>query len=1091
MARLHAALLFVAVVASAGETPRLVPQVGHAGDVLAVAWSQDGAFFVTGSEDGTAKIWDARSLKLSRTLAAHPGGVWDVALSPDGRTVYTCGADEKLRAWDVPSGEERRVLDAPLVAVVDCSRDGRRLATGHGHGWVAIYDAATGAIERTIHAHEDGLWTFALSPDGGRLLTGAQDGTIRLWDTATKEMVRELERSDREIAAVAFSLDGTRIATGGFDRKARLWDAATGALLATFDARNFVLGLAFFPDGQRLATASLGSAIGGANTIKLWDLADQTLLREFQRIGGRASSVAISPDGRRLLSGNAGNAGMFIPPLMRSVVWDAEAGREIARLEGQARIVRRFGVDPAAPRIVLALDDKTIRLWDAATGQGTLFLRAPQAEFTSVAFGPGGATLATGDSSGLIQVWEGAGGTEQARLERHDGSVSALVFSPDGTRLVSAGWDKTVRLWDLASRREVRRLLEYTGETGFSYSACLAWSRDGTRLLVGKWDDTLLLVDAATGATIRALEGHTAAVAEAAFSPDGTLAASASNDGTARVWDLAQGTLRHTLQGSPTALGSLAFSPDGRTLVTGGWRGEVLVWSSDSGELVQRLTPHLDSVVGVGASPNGRLLFTASSDRTVAIHDATSGTLIATLVCSPQEMMAALPDGRYMAPRGALAAVAFGLSGRAHPFEPFDLYFHRPDLVLERIGEAAPELLDAYRAAHRARLRRMGVREAAPPDPSAMPEVRILGAPPPTTAEATLAIEATASDPTRPLASLVVEVNGVPGAVDLRREPARSWKGTIPVELSSGSNRIRIVARNDKGVESFPDAIEVVREGEARLPDLYLVAVGVSRTRDERFRLAYAAKDATDLAAHFRGRTASFRAVHETLLLDGNATREAILACRETLARAGVDDQVVVFFAGHGLLVDRADYWFATVDLDFARPALRGLKYEEMEGLFDVSKARRKLLLLDTCHSGEVDPGETPPPPSRSCPEGEVRARAFRGLDLPAQAPLGLAATRDLLGELFADLRRGSGTVVIAAAGGAEFALESSRFSNGVFTYAVLSGLRGARADSDRDGKVAVSELRDHVLAEVRLLTGGRQSPTSRRENLEFDWPVD
>jgi uncharacterized caspase-like protein len=95
-----------------------------------------------------------------------------------------------------------------------------------------------------------------------------------------------------------------------------------------------------------------------------------------------------------------------------------------------------------------------------------------------------------------------------------------------------------------------------------------------------------------------------------------------------------------------------------------------------------------------------------------------------------------------------------------------------------------------------------------------------------------------------------------------------------------------------------------------------------------------------------------------------------------------------------------------------------------------------------------------------------------------------------LLQAMFADLRRGTGTVVIASAAGSEFAVESAAWNNGVFTHAVMRGLKG-EADRDGDGRVLVSELRDFVEHEVQQLTAGRQSPTARRENLVIDFTFD
>ena len=95
-----------------------------------------------------------------------------------------------------------------------------------------------------------------------------------------------------------------------------------------------------------------------------------------------------------------------------------------------------------------------------------------------------------------------------------------------------------------------------------------------------------------------------------------------------------------------------------------------------------------------------------------------------------------------------------------------------------------------------------------------------------------------------------------------------------------------------------------------------------------------------------------------------------------------------------------------------------------------------------------------------------------------------------LLQELFTDLRRGTGAHVIAAAAGREFAYEQDTLKNGVLTYCVLEALRRRKPDNNREGGVRVTELRDYVTERVQQLTGGLQTPTSRRENVEFDFPV-
>lgn len=274
--------------------------------------------------------------------------------------------------------------------------------------------------------------------------------------------------------------------------------------------------------------------------------------------------------------------------------------------------------------------------------------------------------------------------------------------------------------------------------------------------------------------------------------------------------------------------------------------------------------------------------------------------------------------------------------------------------------------------------------------------------------------------------------------------------------------------------------------------------------------LRYAAKDAADVAAELEARVPAPPSgtaakdcpqVHALRLLDADATREKILAAKAFLARSGPDDLVVVFLAGHGLLDAKHDYFFATHDIDAANPAARGVGYEELETLLDGLPARRKLLLMDTCHSGELDKEDAvvaaagaPPPPREA---GGVGGRGFGDKLAASRVTVkGLAATTafEQLKEVFADVSRGSGAQVITSASGADLAYESSELKNGFFTLALLEGLRkGATGEPGGPSRPrwSVSKLRDYVTSRVRELSKGRQTPTARSETIEFDFDVD
>jgi uncharacterized caspase-like protein len=224
----------------------------------------------------------------------------------------------------------------------------------------------------------------------------------------------------------------------------------------------------------------------------------------------------------------------------------------------------------------------------------------------------------------------------------------------------------------------------------------------------------------------------------------------------------------------------------------------------------------------------------------------------------------------------------------------------------------------------------------------------------------------------------------------------------------------------------------------------------------------------------------------ETRVLE-NATREQVLGAHDFLLTSNPVDHVLVLLAGHGVLLG-ADFAFLPADTIADDLAARAIRYEDIEGLIDDIPARRRLVLLDTCHSGEEEGlgAETSGSP---LPAGIARGRSFRPRDLAPesetspdkirQRPPTLISLRDT----FADLRQESGAFIIAAAGSAEYALERDDLRNGVFTASVIQALRA-------DDSPTVTRLADEVSRRVLELTGGRQQPMIRRENLADDYHV-
>ena len=462
------------------------------------------------------------------------------------------------------------------------------------------------------------------------------------------------------------------------------------------------------------------------------------------------------------------------------------------------------------------------------------------------------------------------------------------------------------------------------------------------------------------------------------------------------------------------------------------------------------------------------------------------------------------PEGYYTASKGAAKAIGFRIDGQNYPFDQFDLKLNRPDIVLERLGYADLKTIAAYRALYLKRLKQAGVSEDQLSPDFHTPLLRVdQKALPTTTRVGTVTMNLRALDDRQKLDQIVVTVNGVPSkGVELTDKKLGEWAGALSMELSPGRNRIQVWAVNDQKAESRKQTFEVFFDDKIFRPDLYVLTIGVGKPTDTTIpSLLYASKDASDIGSAFAANKAHWRNVKVLSLLDAKASRDNIRkVLGEFLAPSRIGDTVVVYFAGHGVVTD--DYYFVCHDTQKAKLEQTGLPFGDIDNILAKAPARRRLLLLDTCQSGEPDKealgtGSAPKPIQVAGKVG-VRARALDPILADPNSALGFSRSLEWMRDLFANLERGSGATVIGASAWQEFAFEdeSKGYKNGLFAYALISGLRKnvvdkhASADTNKDGAVSVSELRSWIEKVVLKESGGSQRPTTRQENIDDDFSV-
>jgi WD40 repeat protein len=271
---------------------------------------------------------------------------------------------------------------------------------------VKVCDAQTG---QELLSLKGGSGRAAFSPDGKRLASAAEDKTVKVWDAQTGQELLTCKGHTDQVGSVAFSPDGKRLASGTAQGgEIKVWDAQTGQELFSLKNSGERSLVAFSPDGKRLACVAEGDIQQGTivpGEVRIWDAqsGQELLTWKVNHAAGTSASLAFSPDGKRLATSS--QPPNVVGPMGSGEVkvWDVQTGRELLTLQGHPAQISSVAFSPDGKRLASAASG-TVKVWDAQRGQEVLNLKVG-GRTNRLAFSPDGHWLA-GDPGGTVTIWD-------------------------------------------------------------------------------------------------------------------------------------------------------------------------------------------------------------------------------------------------------------------------------------------------------------------------------------------------------------------------------------------------------------------------------------------------------------------------------------------------------------------------------------------------------------------------------------------------------------------------------------------------------------------------------------------------------------
>jgi len=1081
-------------LATQGQGLEAVIQKGHTYDIETFTFSPDSLYVVTASNDKTAKLWDYKTGRELKTFY-HDFNVGIVEVSPDSKQLMTLSEDyttdnQWISIWELETGA--------LLYKYNNREGVHRLAFGPGYLVIAGYshikilDTKTKAeinkieisnSDESLQLSKDGKWAALIST-----LTGSFDTKIEIYNIPQLKLTYSILTDKRKgkslIKFDPFSKYLYLISRVGPFKKI---DFANGKVTLTYEKELrdpqdiYQFNVAeVSPDGKNIF---VGCRDGKGFGVKMWEIESGKDLVNLNIILEKAvNHITYTPEGNQF-------------------IYTTTDSSKLQIIDFKNKYVRSIGG-------LLTDKDEGVQFFGNAYGINGLFLFMDYKN--PISFVGQGNNLIKARFGSRAVMWNASTGKKEKVFEGHKNSLFCYDISKDGKRMVTGGGDGKIILWDIESGDSLKVVQAYyrnmalmdihfnpdnedqvissstdlydnyktlvrihslsTGsqlvnykfpklKNPFSWNHLIIWGKIDSYLYKAA-DSTIHLLETRTGQVLKTLQGHKDNISSLSLSNDKKFLISSSWDGTICFWDTETSLLTHKFDGPKDRMHHALLSKDGKRLYAAGRDKTIAIWDVGMKTTGWNVAPvkynrllkgHQDQVVSLALNADETILASYSRDGVIKFWDTkTNKEFFEQIWFTEDEWIAKVPDGFFYATDKAQKYIHFVDGIKSYSLDQFFNEFYRPDLLPQLFKNRGASSLQGSLQDKVRKLKPLEIKAAISPhtDPGkADLYFKIVGEP-------------------EEVKSIRIVHNGKvisddPGLVQKSKQ-SQATQSHIEVDLIGGVNRFTVIATNKDHVEFSSEEVELFSEVISKNATCYILSIGINQYKNEKLSLSYAQPDAASFSNVVRQKATLFSKVELIELYDKSATRENILKkFDEVIVNAKLEDVFILFYAGHGTMVDEKFYFVPTEATrlyekqDLIKNAIEAAVIQQK---LNAIKALKQLIVMDACQSGS-----------------SVETLAVRG------------AVEE---KALAQLSRSAGIHVLASSGSDQFSTEFASLTHGVFTYLILEALQGQADGAPPDGKITIYELKafldDQVPELTRKLKGKPQYPHTFSRGQDF-----